>query len=175
MKRIVLGASLVVIWILLWGEASLANLLSGIALATVVLVAFPGDQPDDETRYRLHVGNFLRLVGYMLAQLVRSNALLTHEVLSVRPALRTAVIALELQTKSPALITTMANLIALNPGTIVIEIDEPGNVLYIHIFFLHDLEAVRKDVEKLQRLVIGAFSARPPEPQQPDDLEELTS
>jgi len=170
MKRIVLAASLVVIWVLLWGEASLANLLSGVALATVVLVAFPGDRPDDETRYRLQLGSFLRLVGYMLAQLVRSNLLLTREVLSIRPALRTAVIALELDTRSPALITTMANLIALNPGTIVIEIDEPGEVLYIHIFYLDDLEAVRDDVEDLQRLVIGAFTPRQKEPQSRTEL-----
>lgn len=164
MKRIILAASLVVIWVLLWGEASLANLLSGVALATVVLVAFPGDRPDDDIQYRLNVVTFLRLVGYMLNQLVRSNLLLTREVLSPRPALKTAVIALELDTRSPALITTMANLIALNPGTIVIEIDEPGEILYIHIFYLEDLEAVRDDVEDLQRLVIGAFTPQQREP-----------
>lgn len=164
MKRLVLAASLVIIWFLLWGELSLANLLSGTALAIVVLVAFPGDRPDDTERYALRLGPFLRLVGYLLAQLVRSNLLLAREVLSRQQHLRTAVIALDLETRSEPLITAIANLMALNPGTLVIELDDTAGVLYVHVFYLRDLDAIRRDVEDLQRLIISAFTPRHREP-----------
>src|SRR5690606_21174575 len=116
------AASLVVVWIFLWGHLSFANVLSGTALALAVLVAFPGDRIERDARYVLRISPFIRLIGYLVAQLVRSNLLLAREVLSRTSRLRTAVIAVELKTRSPALITAVANLMALNPGTIVIEL-----------------------------------------------------
>ncbi|HEX7096643.1 MAG TPA: Na+/H+ antiporter subunit E [Acidimicrobiales bacterium] len=157
MKR--LAAALVAIWILLWGDFSLANVLTGTAAAITVLVAFPGER-DDGAHHVLRPGSFVRLAGYLLKQLVRSNLLLAREVLSRTSRLRTAVIAMELKTKSPALITATTNLMALNPGTIVIELDERAGVVYVHVFYLNDVDEIRRDAERLQELVIESFTPR---------------
>jgi multicomponent Na+:H+ antiporter subunit E len=101
---------------------------------------------------------FFALLWFLAKQLVRSNVLLAHEVMTRRTRLRTAVISAPLLTRSPALINAMCNLMALNPGTLVIEIDEAANVVYVHVFYLNDLDAVVREVDHLQHLVIDAFT-----------------
>ena len=160
MRRFGLAVWLVVVWILLWGDLSLANVLGGAAVAVALLVAFPGDRPDVEERQVLRPLHFLSLLWFLAKQLVRSNVLLAREVMSRHGRLRTAVIAAPLHTRSPGLVNAFCNLLAINPGTLVIELDEPGEVVYIHVFYLHDLDAVARDVDELQRLVVDAFTSR---------------
>lgn len=160
MKRFGLAACLMVVWIFLWGEISLANLLSGAAAAVSVLVAFPGDRPDARQRYVVRPVPFLRLAGYMLSQLARSNVLLTREMLSRTSRLHTAVIAVDIRTDSPALVTAMANLMALNPGTLAIDLAPDASEIYVHVFYLDDVETLRRDVNQLQDLIIRAFTPR---------------
>lgn len=165
MRRVGVAAVLLVIWILLWGELSVGNVVSGVLAAVVVLVVFPGDKPDTTTRYAFYVLPFFKLVAYMVWQLIRSNILLTTEAFSRTARLHTAVIAVDLKTPSPPLITAVANLMALNPSTLAIDIDPPAGVIYVHVFYLGDnLETMRVDVNRLQELIIRAFTVRADQP-----------
>jgi multicomponent Na+:H+ antiporter subunit E len=157
-KRFGLAFWLVVVWIFLWGDISLANILGGAAVAVALLVAFPGDRPEPGERNVLRPLRFVALLWFLAKQLVRSNVLLAREVVTRGTRLRTAVIAAPLHTRSPALVNATCNLMALNPGTLVIEIDEPGGVVFIHVFYLHEVATVARDVDELQRLVIDAFT-----------------
>jgi multicomponent Na+:H+ antiporter subunit E len=159
-RRAGLAVWLVVVWMFLWGDVSLANVLGGIAVAVALLVAFPGDRPDSDSRYVLRPLAAMALLWYLAKQLVRSNVLLAREVVSRSARLRTAVVQAPLRTTSPALINATCNLMALNPGTLVIELDEPGGLVYVHVFYLHDLDSVVRDIDELQRLVINSFPPR---------------
>jgi len=169
MMRFGLAFWLVVVWILLWGDVSIANILGGAAVAVALLVAFPGDRPEPGQRYVVRPVPFVALVWFLAKQLVRSNVLLAREVISRQSLLRTAVISAPLLTRSPALINATCNLMALNPGTLVIEIDEPAGVIFVHVFYLHDLDEVVRDIDHLQRLVIDAFTGQTPATTAPTD------
>ena len=158
--RVGLAGALVAIWVLLWGEASFANVLSGVLVAVALLTVFPSDAREGAPRFVVRPVAFLRLVGYFIVQLVVSNVLLTREVLSRRSRIRTGVVACELRTGSTRIMTIMANLLALTPGTMTVDAEDDPVVLHIHVLQLHDVDDVRAQVAHLEWLVLRAFGPR---------------
>lgn len=158
------AALLVVLWLLAWGDVSVANVLSGIAVAGATLIAFP---PETRTRgrVRVRVGGVLRLAGYVLAQLVVSNVVMTRRVIARRPDVHPGVLAHRLAQPSEEAVTVMTSIIALSPGTMIVDVDPDSTTVYVHFFRLRDLAAARAGLERLERLVRGAFTVdSPPQP-----------
>jgi multicomponent Na+:H+ antiporter subunit E len=159
--RIGIASSLVGLWVLLWGDASIGNILSGVVLAAALLLAFPGDRREDAVRYVIRPLAALRLTGWFVVQLVVSNVLLTREVVARRSRIHTGVVACPLQTSSSRLTTVITNMIALTPGTMTVEIGDDPRVLYVHVLKLDDVEAVRASVSDLEARVLAAFGPPP--------------
>ncbi len=146
---------MVLVWMALWGEFSAANLTSGALVATTLAVAMhSGDQP--------RLGGFrilpaLRFAGYVAWNLVKANVVVAWEVLTPTTRVREGVIAVELPSATPAVLTIVTTAIGLTPGTVVVEVDEDPTVLYIHVLHLRDIEATRHDVRHLEALALAAF------------------
>ena len=153
LARVVL---LMALWLLAWGEISVPNLLSGAAVITVLLVAFP---PGATSRVRLKPIAVARLAGYVVVQLVSSNILMTREILRRRPTVRPGVLAHQLHSPSEYVVTLMTSIIALSPGTMTVDVDEASTTVYVHFLFLHDVEAARASLGRLERLVSQALGA----------------
>jgi multicomponent Na+:H+ antiporter subunit E len=164
MSRIALRAvPLVALWLLAWGEVTVANVLSGVVVAIALLVAFP-PRPTEEPRPRLRPLGIARLIGYVLVQLVVSNLLVTREVLSRRSRIQTGVLAHRVRHPSDAVLTVMANVIALSPGTMTVDVTRSPAVVYVHFLLLDDVENAREAVARLERLVVGALGGSPSDP-----------
>jgi multicomponent Na+:H+ antiporter subunit E len=151
-------ALLVVLWLLAWGELSVANLLSGVAVAAAVLVAFPPG-PRTEANVRFRVGGVLRLAGYVISQLVVSNILMTRQILSLHPDVRPGVLAHRLQRPSEEAVTVMTSIIALSPGTMTVDVDATSTTIYVHFFRLRDVAAARALLARLEGLVMRAIAS----------------
>lgn len=160
MRAVGIAVGLAVIWVLLWGSASPANVLGGLVIGGVLVMLVPGLR-------RRHRGQqfvfrpvaIARLVGHMLATTVRSNVVLTREVLSKSSNIRTAVVGVPLPGCSDELLTLITNLVAISPGTMPLELTQDPIVLYIHILHLHDVEDVRRDIQHLTDLTVRAFGS----------------
>lgn len=88
-------------------------------------------------------------------QLVRANFEVTRTV--VTPGtVDAAVLAFELETGNPWLITTLANLISLTPGTLTLDVAEDRSSMYVHVLATRPLEERRDDLHKMQRLLLEA-------------------
>jgi multicomponent Na+:H+ antiporter subunit E len=159
-KRFGIAFSLVVLWLLLWGDVSIANVLSGAAIAVLLLTAFPGDRRDAE-RYVIRPFAALRLAGWFAAQLVYSNLVLIRQVLSRRSRVRTGVVPCVLGTSSSRLVTVITNFIALTPGTMVVQTTFEPTTLYVHVLRLDGEEDVRASVRTLEERVVAAFGPLP--------------
>jgi multicomponent Na+:H+ antiporter subunit E len=166
MKRFGIGSALVVLWLLLWGDLSPANLLSGVVIATLLLAAFPRDRRDTQ-RYVIRPLAALRLVAWFAAQLVYSNIVLIRQVLSRRSRVKTGVVACELETSSSRLLTVITNLVALTPGTMVVETTFDPTTIFVHVLRLDDHESVRASVRRLEARVVAAFGPLPRRPGAP--------
>ncbi|HUR23689.1 MAG TPA: Na+/H+ antiporter subunit E [Acidimicrobiales bacterium] len=156
------AALLVCFWLLAWGHVSVANVASGIVVAAALLVAFPPHRPAVSGPTISPVGT-ARLVVYVLGQLVPSNVLVTREILCRRTRIRTGVLAYPLQQPSDAVLSLMAHVIALTPGTMTVEATSDPPVLYIHFLLLDDLAEARRTVARLERLAVAALGR--PRPQ----------
>jgi multicomponent Na+:H+ antiporter subunit E len=151
--------ALALIWVLLWGSASPANVLSGLAIGVALVLLVPGLRPRGGGRYRIRPLAILRLVGHMLVVTVRSNAELIREVVTPSSNLRTAVVGVPMPGCSDELLTLITNLVAISPGTMPIELRQDPNVLYVHVLHLRDVESFRRDILHLTDLCVRAFGS----------------
>lgn len=163
---------LVVLWLLAWGQVSLANVVSGLAVATMLLVAFPAARHSGP-RLRIRPVGVLRLLLYIVGQLFTSNYLVTREILSRRASIRAGVLAYPVQHPSDEVVTLIANIIALAPGTMTVEATRHPAVVYVHFLLLEDVDQARQAIARLERLVVGAvgFPDHGPAPATPSAQE----
>lgn len=158
MSGLGLMALMLAIWLLLWGSLTVANVISGIAVVLVVMAILP----DARIRRRppplrpVAVGRFaLRIIG----DLFRANWVVTREILTPESSINTGVVAVSLPHCSDGLLTLVANVLALTPGTMPLESTQNPPTIYVHILHLHDLETVRRDVRSLAHLALRAFGS----------------
>lgn len=161
MRSVVTVLVLAAIWVLLWGSASVANVISGLAIGTLLLFLVPGlrrRNPQGTAKFRpLAIGRF---VWFVLKMFATSNVEVVREVLSKRSRLHTAIIAVPLPGCSDELLTLISNLIALSPGTMPIELRTgPRTVLYVHVLHLRDIDAARREMQVLTDLAVRAFAS----------------
>jgi multisubunit Na+/H+ antiporter MnhE subunit len=154
-------ALLVALWLLAWGDASLVNVISGTAVAVVLLVAFP---PRQRSGVRLRPLGILRLVIYLSGQLIVSNVLIAREIVSRRSRVRTGVLAYSVPDGSDELLALIANVIALTPGTMTVEATHDPGVLYVHFLLLNDVGEARRAIARLEHLCRDALSEPPGTP-----------
>jgi multicomponent Na+:H+ antiporter subunit E len=150
----------VILWLLAWGEITVANIVSGVAVGTMLLIAFPVRNRGDGS-VRLNVGGAVRLGVYVVAQLVASNLVMTREILRRRPGPQPGVLAYQLRHPSEQVLTLMTSIISLSPGTMTVDVASDSTAVYVHFFNLGDLEAARVGLARLERLVAGAIVPRP--------------
>ncbi len=156
--RLVIATWLVVMWVLLWGEVNLANVLGGVLVAGAIVVVFPPPDTNDDPIVVRPVAAASFLVWFLWA-LVVTNVAVAREVLlpSSRSQIRTAVVAVPLRTRSGRLATIVANAITLTPGTLTVDARGRPAVLYVHVLSFADVDAVVDEVADLERRVVRAF------------------
>ena len=150
-------ALLVALWLLAWGDITLANLLSGLAVAGALLVAFPL-APSKGTTARFHPLGFAQLAAWVAVQLVVSNIVMTREILRRRPKAHPGVVAHRLTWPSEQTVTLMTSVIALSPGTMVVDVSRDASTIYVHFLKLHDPDAAHASMRRLESLVERAVS-----------------
>ncbi|MFP5369617.1 MAG: Na+/H+ antiporter subunit E [Actinomycetes bacterium] len=151
---------LVLVWILLWGTWSWANLLSGTAVALVVTVLLPLPAVVGGLRVRpLQLAGFL---GHFLVDLVLSGAQVAWQALRPGRRRRTAIIRVRLRTDSDLLLTIIAQTLSLVPGSLVLDLDREERAIAIHLLHVRDaaqVERERADVLAMEDRVVRAFGS----------------
>ena len=161
-----LGLWLVAIWLLLWNDLSIANLVSGAVVATVVIsfARLPksycaGSESGD--RARVSLPHLIYFGLYVLVKLVQANLVLAWEIITPwRDRIHTGIVAVPLRTSSDLAMTVVANVITLTPGTVTIEAKGTPPVLYVHVLHLDDIERVKAELLHLEALSVRAFGSR---------------
>ena len=148
---------LTVVWVALWEDLSAANVLAGLALAVGLVVLFPLSPPG--VAGALRPAAMVRFALYFAWKLVEASLVLAWEVVTPRNRINQGIVAVPIQGVSDTLTTLVANAISLTPGTLTIEIRRRPTILYVHVLHLHDIEAVRRDVQHLEVLAIRAFGS----------------
>lgn len=151
---------LTVVWVALWGSASFANVASGLLLGTVVSLVFP--LPPLRMRLRVRPLWLAWLVVRFLWDVVVASYQVAVKSLSFRRTPRNAVIMVDLRTDSDFVLTVVAEMVSLVPGSLVVEARAATHTLFLHVLDVGDLagaEAFRAQVFDLERRVVLALGA----------------
>lgn len=137
--------ALTAVWVMLWGEVSVANVASGLVVSALIFAVFP--LPPIAYSGRLRPMGLLRLIGRFALDLVVASCQVA--VLAVRPGPppRSAVIQVDLRSRSDLYLTLTAELLTLLPGSIVIESRRSTSTLFVHVLDVND----EADVERARR------------------------
>jgi multicomponent Na+:H+ antiporter subunit E len=149
---------LTVVWILLWGDVSAANVVTGLALATVITVLLP--LPPVPIEGRLHPVSLLRLIVKVAYYLVLSSVQVAWLAIKPGPPPSSAVLRAHLALKSDLVLALAVNVINLIPGSIVLEIDQTSRMIYVHVIDVGSERSVRqfhRQVAEVERLMIASF------------------
>jgi len=145
-------------WILLWGEWSFANVMSGLVAVPLVSWMFGHERT---SRYAVRPWGALKLIGFVLYSLVTSSLRVASAVLLPTPKrTTTSVQTVRLERGSVFVAAIVANAITLTPGTMTLDVDQQNVELSVHVLGEVDSRAFRAEVLKLERLVDDAFRAR---------------
>lgn len=149
---------LTAVWVLLWGNLTWANLLGGLAVAVVVLVAFP--LPRLATGVRVRPGAMARLVTRFAGDVVLASFHVSWLVVRPAAAPRSSVVTTRLTTDNELAQMVVAQMLSLVPGSIVVELDPRSRLLSMHVLgaaTASDVEQAHEDVRDLERRVLHAF------------------
>ena len=167
MSRLALGSVLLAVWLLLWGSASPANLLSGCVLIALLFAAVPTNRSWRPTM-PVRPMSVLRLGGWFVVNLVVSNVVLSRAILSPRAQLHSSVMRVPLRTNDIRILTMVTNITALTPGTIVVQVDphEPVADIWVHVLTPGDPDRTARVIARLEAHCIRAVGS-------PADIERL--
>jgi multicomponent Na+:H+ antiporter subunit E len=154
---------LILVWMLLWGTASVANVVSGLAIALMITLLLP--LPAVPVEGRVHTLSLLLLIVVVGYELVVSSLQVVW--LAIRPGSppRSAVLRAHLDIKSDLVLALAVNILTLTPGSIVLEIDQVRRLIYVHVIDVGSEKAVDRfyrQVSRIERLLVTTFE-RPAE------------
>ena len=147
-------------WVALWGEVSLFIVVTGLAVAVAVCVVFP--LPRLALRLRVRPLWLAWLVLRFLADVVVASAQVSWITLQLHRQPRNAVIEVRLHTPSDFVLTVVAEMTSLVPGSLVVEARRAPHTLFLHVLDARDqagVDKMRRDVHALERRVVLAFGS----------------
>lgn len=169
LRRLVTVAALVFAWCALWGEASVANLLSGFVLAAILTglgVGTPG-------RGRVRIRPLIRFGALVAADLVAATVGVAKEILTPTDRTDEAVIAVPVPPETRSHLFLLVVAITVTPGTAVVDADPDTGTLYLHLLHADRRDATVAHVRELADLACQALPTHPHEA--PKDAEARRS
>ena len=150
--------ALVLVWNLLWGTWSWANLISGTVIAIAVTWLLP--LPPVTGGAAFHPAAVLRYLAHFVLDLVTSSAQVAWGALRPGRQEDGAIIIVALRTDSDLLLTLVTESLSLVPGSLVIDLDREQRTVALHLLAVRDLAAVerqRAEVLAVEERVVRAF------------------
>ncbi|WP_199434888.1 Na+/H+ antiporter subunit E [Qaidamihabitans albus] len=157
---------LVLVWLMLWASPKPVVLVSAPLVALGVLLLFPLPTRRLPT---LRPVRLLRLVGFVLVDLVTSAVRNSREVLQYGGDVRAAVVAVPVLSDTDHVIATAANLVTLTPDKFVLQVDRRGGVYYVYSLGVRTPEQVNRAHDQVLDLQVRAVRALGP----PDEARDV--
>ena len=158
--QVPLAAWLVLVWILLWGTWSWANLISGVLVAVAVLTLLPLPHVVGGTRVR--PVPLLVFLGHFVFDLFSSGAEVAWQAVRPGGVRRTAIVRVQLRADSDLLLTMIAEATSLVPGSLVLDLDREQRLMTLHLLPVRDREDVERKkahVLVVERRLVRAFGS----------------
>lgn len=124
-------AWLTVVWLLLWGDLTAINLVGGLLVSCVVVMVFPFPRVSVDGAFRPWA--VVVLVARFLADLCVASFAVAWLAIRPRTPPPSAVLMIDLVSRSELRQTLTGELISLVPGSLLIELDSEGRRMWLHV------------------------------------------
>jgi multicomponent Na+:H+ antiporter subunit E len=148
------------LWIALWGDLSVGNVIGGVLVAIFVIVVAPVDRRSATLSVRPFALAGLALV--FLWDLIVASVEVAGLVIRPRAKVEPTIIAVALSTTSDTIVTIVANMVSLTPGTLTLDARHDPTTLYIHVLDARRRDRVITDVHALEARVVRAVRTHRP-------------
>lgn len=157
MKLFIWNIMLALAWLALTGNFTGSGMVTGFVFGYLVL-AFVTRLSGETRSYTRKIFQVLGFTLFYIWEVVRSNVRVAYEVLTPTHNMKPGVIGLPLDSDSDAVISLLANLITMTPGTLSLDVSNDRRMLFIHGMYIEDEETLRRDLKDLERRVIDLLS-----------------
>lgn len=148
---------LALVWTALSGSFTFPNLLLGFVLGYLALRLVIVEQPDFR-RYFVKAPKAISFTMFFLKTMVLATLRVAYHVLTPRHNMRPGVVAVPLDTTTDGQIAILANLIAVTPGTLILDVSSDRKVMYIHAMYIDDEEELHRSIKELEHRVLDILS-----------------
>jgi multicomponent Na+:H+ antiporter subunit E len=158
MKRpLILLLWLVFVWLMLWGEFTVGNVVGGLLAGALVMIVAGVSRA--EPQWRIRPVGLIVFAGVFAWEMSKANLIVLRQVLTWRSSrFREAVIAYPTAPLPPQLLVVLSEMISLTPGTMTVETDADAHRLYVHVLHLEDPQGLMDGIRVLEKLVVQAFA-----------------
>lgn len=150
---------LAIIWVMLWGDLSWANVLAGLGLGIVLVLVFPLPPIASDGRFRLVP--FLSLAVRFVWDLFLASFEVAWIALRPGASPRGAVVKVQLRNPDDVFLTATAVLSTLVPGSLVVETRRRTGEVFLHVLDIEGsggADGVRADIQLLEERLLRAFA-----------------
>jgi multicomponent Na+:H+ antiporter subunit E len=96
----------------------------------------------------------LAFAAFYLWEVVASSMAVAWRVVTPRRRMRSGIIGVPVESRTPFEVTWLANLISLTPGTLTVDADPDQNILYVHGLHVPDPDAFRAEIRRLEQRLL---------------------
>ena len=142
-----LNLFLAIVYSLLVGEFGILTFITGFVLGYVVitLYALTTNQPS----YPMKAIRLMRFAAYFLYILVKANLQIAWEIITPGLSQQPRLIRYPVGRLDAVETTTLSNCITLTPGTLVVDISDDEQWLYIHCMYAKDRDSAVAELDEL--------------------------
>lgn len=156
MRRLVLGALLLVVWLMLWDGITPGSVIGGMAVVTALLLVLNPSERGGATPTFNPLAAF-RLLVWFSGQFVLSNFQVARAVLAPGRFVDPRVVRVQLHHADPTLMAIVSNLSALAPGMQPVDGSDQGEFLDVHVLVAMSDEEVAGVVHRLESFVAAVL------------------
>jgi multisubunit Na+/H+ antiporter MnhE subunit len=100
------------------------------------------------------------LAWFLVRQVMASNLFIVREALRPQPHTHAGILSVPLHCPSDGIVTFVANVIALSPGTMTVEVVVMPPTIVLHVLDVRDADDLTRSVTQLESLAVHTFGSR---------------
>lgn len=151
LQNFLLNILLTLVWVALTGQLNYSNFIFGFVLGFFILWMI-NRTPSANKDYFYRVPKILSFTLSFFYDMLKANLEVAVDVITPNYNMKPGIIKYQMDAKTDFEITMLANMIALTPGTLVIDISKDKKYIYIHGMYLKNRERfeynIRERIEK---------------------------
>ncbi len=141
-----LNLILAIVWAVVIGEFSIANLLAGFVIGYFALwVASP---KGTKSVYFSKARQLTNFVLFFLWELLIASIRVAVDIVTPRHRMKPAILAISTTGYTSNELALLANTITLTPGSLSVDVAPDGNTLFVHVMYSDDIEQTRREIEQ---------------------------